>query len=170
MIPLSDRELVEFQLAFPWFIGTRLPDGRVLGHSGFMVEDDDLVIQAFKQKLRISAESTVLELGCAEGNRTVYLAPLVKKLTAVDVRPRNICGLLTRLYVYDIRNVRACLKDISVLGDGWGTFDAVYHGGVLYHLADPVAHMFSLAGLAPQLLLDTHYGTCELGLEPCPIA
>jgi hypothetical protein len=169
MLPLSDRELQEFQLAFPWFTGTRLPDGRVLGHEGLMIEESDVVIQTFKHYLNFSRESTAIEFGCAEGTRTVYLAPLVKRLVAVEARPRNISALLTRLYVYDFRNVEVWLKDISIVGPDWGKFDILYHGGVLYHLINPIAHMFSLAGLADQLLLDTHYGTDQLGLQGCAI-
>jgi tRNA (mo5U34)-methyltransferase len=168
---VSDRELEAFQKAFSWFTGSRLPDGRILGSRApkFVKQDDDIVVQTLKRHFDVSRESTLIEFGCAEGNLTVYMAPLVKSLVAVDVRPRNITGLLTRLYVHGIRNVEVWLKDISLVGPQWGTFDILVHAGVLYHLLNPVAHLFSMKDLANQLLLDTHYGIDALHFPPCAV-
>jgi len=169
MISLSERDLQDFQQAYPWFTGARLPDGRVLGNYAKIKEEQDIVIQTFKRELNVSPESTVIEFGCAEGACTVYLAPLVKRLVGVEVRPRNVSAMLTRLYVHDIHNVEIWLKDVSLAGPDWGKFDIAFHGGVLYHLVNPVAHLFSLKGLADQMVLDTHYGTDTLHFPHCAI-
>jgi hypothetical protein len=169
MIPLSERELQDFQQAYPWFTGTRLSDRRVLGNPSRIRETDDIVVQALRDHLTVTPESTLIEFGCAEGTLTVYLAEMVKRMVAVEVRPRNISALLTRLYVHDLHNVEVRLKDVSLVGPDWGQYDILFHAGVLYHLTNPVAHLFSMKGLSDQLLLDTHYGTDTLPFPRCQI-
>jgi Nodulation protein S (NodS) len=169
MISISERDLLDFQEAFPWFTGTRLPDGRILGNPTRVREPDDPVFQALPQQLDLSGEKTLIEFGCAEGTLTVYLAALVKRMVAVEVRPRNISALLTRLFAHDIHNVEVWLKDVSIVGPDWGKFDILFHAGVLYHLVNPVAHLFSLKGMADQMLLDTHYGADSLNFPRCTI-
>ena len=169
MISISDRDLQDFQQVFPWFNGTRLPDGRILGNQSRVRQEDDPVFQALPRHLNITPESSLIEFGCAEGTLTVYLAAMVKRMVAVEVRPRNICALLTRLFAHDIHNVEVWLKDVSLIGPDWGRFDILFHAGVLYHLSNPVAHLFSLKGLADQMLLDTHYGTDAINFPPCTV-
>jgi hypothetical protein len=169
MISISERDLLDFQQAYPWFTGTRLPDGRILGNPERIKEQNDPVFQVLTSHLKVSLESTLIEFGCAEGTLTVYLAALVKRMVAVEVRPRNISALLTRLFAHDIHNVDVWLRDVSIVGPEWGKFDILFHAGVLYHLVNPVAHLFSLKGMADQMLLDTHYGTDALTFPRCTI-
>ena len=164
MIPLTDRDLQDFQQSHSWFCGTRLPDGRILGNKDRMHEGNEPFFQTTREHLHLSGETSLIEFGAAEGHFSVFLAPMVKRLVCVEVRPRNVIALLTRLFVHDIRNVDVWLKDVSVVGPDWGRFDALFHVGVLYHLSNPVAHLLSLRGLADRLLLDTHYGTDDLPL------
>jgi hypothetical protein len=162
MQKLTERELLDFQTSYPWFTGTRLPDGRILGKHDRIKESTDPIFKIVKENLDLSSDKTMIEFGCAEGTLSVYLAPLVKKLTTVEVRPRNISALLTRLFVHDIHNVEAQLKDVSIIDDSWGKYDILFHAGVLYHLSNPVTHIYSLQGMAAQLLLDTHYASDKL--------
>ena len=77
--------------------------------------------------------------------------------------------MFAHLYVHDIHNVDVWLRDVAVVNAGWGKFDILFHVGVLYHLLNPVAHLFSLQGMADQLLLQTAYGTDALGFPRCAV-
>ncbi len=160
MIPLTDRELQDFQTVLDWKTGMRLPDGRALGvpgKRGKISAGIDFRVQAVAERLR-SAGKTVLEVGCCEGIHTVQLAQVCKRVVAAEVRPKNIVGTLVRLFVHGATNVQVLMRDVRELDGRWGRFDIVFHVGVLYHLPDPVEHLFRVRGLGGDLLLDTHYG------------
>lgn len=159
---LSERELQDFQTCFPWFTGTRLSDGRILGNKDRMKEKDDPIFSILKDNFALK-DKTVIEFGCAEGTLTVYLAELVKKVISLEVRPKNIAALLTRLFVHGIHNVDVWLKDVSI-AENWKC-DLLFHAGVLYHLSNPVEHLLSLKNVADELLLDTHYYTDDLNFS-----
>ena len=158
MIELSDRQLRDFQEAVAWETAMRLPDGRVLGNPGkrgAVSERRDFRIAALAERFDLS-RMRVLELGCHEGNHSVQLGELAREVVAVEVRAKNIVGALVRLFVHDVHNVRLVLRDVREL-DAVGRFDLLFHVGVLYHLSDPVDHLFRIAPAADVLLLDTHY-------------
>jgi hypothetical protein len=163
---LSDAQHEDFQNAIRWFSGTKLPDGRVLGNSLCLYESDGTqpIIDTLRRCLGRSVEMTGIELGCGEGGHTVRIAPLLKRLTCVEVRPANIVALLTRLFLYDIHNVDVRMGDVSVVGADWGRFDVLIHVGLLYHFINPVAHLMSLKGLASSIILRTHYGHDALSM------
>lgn len=136
----------------------RLPNGRVLGVPGKRGEVGELRdprVDVLAERFDLS-EMRVLELGSHEGNHTVRLAAHAKEVVAVEVRPRNVVCALVRLFVHDVRNARIVLGDVRDLDGSFGRFDVVFHVGVLYHLNDPVTHLFRIAELADRLLLDTH--------------
>ena len=160
MIGLSDRQLQDFHDALQWTTAMRLPDGRVLGvpgKRGAISDDNDFRVRAVAERLQ-PTDKTVLELGAHEGIHTVQLAAVAKHVVAVEVRPKNVVAALTRLFVHDVSNARVVLKDVRELDERFGRFDVLFHVGVLYHLSDPVRHLFAVAPLAAHLLLDTHYG------------
>jgi SAM-dependent methyltransferase len=161
VIPLSDRQLDDLQQALAWETGFRLPDGRVLGVAGkrgAVSEGRDFRVQLLADR-GVLAGKRVLELGCAEGIHTVQLGELAEEVVAVEVRPKNIACALVRLFVHEVENARLVLEDVRDVDDGFGSFDVVFHVGVLYHLPDPVEHLFRISGMADVLLLDTHYET-----------
>jgi SAM-dependent methyltransferase len=161
VLPLSDRQLDDFQQALDWETGYRLPDGRVLGVAGkrgAVSEGRDFRVQLLADR-GLLAGKRVLELGCAEGIHTVQLGELAEEVVAVEVRPKNIACALVRLFVHEVENARLVLEDVRDLDTGFGRFDVLFHVGVLYHLSDPVEHIFRISGMANVLLLDTHYET-----------
>jgi hypothetical protein len=163
VIELTDRQLQDFQDAVDWETAMRLPDGRVLGNLGkrdAIMSGRDFRITALADRFELSG-MRVLELGSHEGNHTVQLAELAREVVAVEVRPKNIVGALVRLFVHDVANVRLVLGDVRDLDASFGRFDLLFHVGVLYHLSDPVDHLFAIAATADALLLDTHYETRE---------
>jgi hypothetical protein len=159
VIELTDLQLRGFQEAFAWETAMRLPDGRVLGtpgKRGAVSEPGDFRVRAVAERLS-SADRAVLELGCHEGIHTVQLAAVARRVTALDVRPKNIVGALTRVFVVGSDNVQLLLEDVRELDASFERHDILFHVGVLYHLADPVEHLYKVASLADDLLLDTHY-------------
>jgi GT2 family glycosyltransferase len=161
VIALTDAQLEELQNALPWETAMRLPDGRVLGvpgKRGAISESGDFRVDAVATRMGGSGKR-VLELGCHEGIHTVQLARVAREVVALDVRPKNIVCALARLYVHEVDNARLVLGDARSLDGSLGRFDIVFHVGVLYHLLDPVEHLYGLASLGDELLLDTHYGS-----------
>lgn len=167
MIRLTDEQLQDFQEAVAWESALRLPDGRVLGvpgKRGGISEEGDFRVQALVERVGLEGK-TVLELGCHEGNHTVQLAKHAGQVVAVEVRPKNIVCALVRLFVHDARNVRVVLADVRELDEWFGRFEVLFHVGVLYHLSDPVDHLYRAARLAETMLLDTHYETLDSSRE-----
>jgi hypothetical protein len=167
MIELSDAQYQELQNALQWDMAERLPDGRILGSPdklGWIKEGPDHKVAFLAQQVPLH-DKTVLELGSYEGDLTVQLARVSKFVTGLEVRPANVLCSLARLLVHDITNARIMLKDVQQLDESFGSFDVLFHAGLLYHMLDPVDHMYRMSKIADILLLNTHYYSDELGFE-----
>jgi tRNA (mo5U34)-methyltransferase len=159
MIELSDQQLEEFNHTLPWEVAEMLPDGRILGKTGSLgarVTELDFRIAEIDARLGLSGK-TVLELGSHEGYFTVQLAKRCKHVTAVEIRPSKVVCALVRNFVHDLHNVKLCLTDVRDVGADFGRFDIVVHLGVLYHLSNPVEHLYKIRDLSDNLLLCTQY-------------
>lgn len=78
-------------------------------------------------------------------------------MTAIDARAENVVKTISRCAFYGVAP-RVALVDVESrpLPDDLLEADVVHHVGVLYHLADPVAHLRDLGRLARVgLWLDT---------------
>jgi hypothetical protein len=167
MIKLSEPQFQEIQNALTWDMAERLPDGHVLGSSekmGWVKEGPDHKVAFLAQRLPLQ-NMTVLELGSYEGDLTVQLGRICKFVTGIEVRPSNIICALTRAFVHDVTNVRFVLGDVQEIDDSAGTYDLLFHAGLLYHMLHPVEHMFGAAKISDTLLLNTHYYTDDLSFE-----
>jgi hypothetical protein len=167
MIKLSEPQYQEIQNALKWDMAELLPDGHILGSSEKMAwvkEGPDHKVAFAAQRLPLQ-NMTVLELGSYEGDLTIQLARMCKSVTGIEVRPANIICALTRAFVHNIRNVWFVLEDVQEIDDRIGTYDLLFHAGLLYHFLHPVEHMFGAAKLSDMLLLNTHYYTEDLGFE-----
>ncbi|MBI5882779.1 MAG: methyltransferase domain-containing protein [Elusimicrobia bacterium] len=159
-LAISDRDLEEINALLPWHAGTLLR-GRLLGRLGVlkgkrMFPDPvpDRRILWLDERLGLK-EKSVLEVGCFEGIHTVGLRLFSRDVTAIDIRPVNVVKTLARLS-YHGTSARVFQADVESLDSGFGRFDVIFHCGVFYHLAQPVEHLFSLAGMCSHLFLDTH--------------
>jgi tRNA (mo5U34)-methyltransferase len=167
MITLSDAQHQEFQNALKWDMAERLPDGRILGSPeklGWVKDGPDHKVAFLAQRVPLQ-DKTVLELGSYEGDLTVQLARVSRFVTGLEVRPSNVLCSLARLFVHDITNARIVLKDVQDLDEGFGTFDVLFHAGILYHLINPIEHLFKMSKITDIILLNTHYYSDELGFE-----
>jgi hypothetical protein len=167
VISLSEEQYKEIQSALKWDMAERLPDGRVLGDSektGWVKEGPDHKISFLAQRVALH-DKTVLELGSYEGDLTVQLARVSKAVTGIEVRPSNIICALTRAFVHEISNAKFVMRDVQDLDESFGTFDVLFHAGLLYHFQDPVKHLIGASKISDILLLNTHYYSDELGFE-----
>ncbi len=159
MIKLTQEQYEEFQSVVEWETASPLPDGRLLGDAekrGCLVPSPDHRIEKLAQRFGSDLDS-ILELGPCEGYFTVQLAKLCKRLVSVEARPKNIVCTMIRAFLYELRNVEIQLKDVRELDDSFGRFDVLFHSGVLYHLANPVEHLFQIRHLSDRIYLETHY-------------
>lgn len=162
MTELTDSQLAELNELLPWEFSFQLPDGRFLGKPVYSPPVDEVKARDFWFRLMPiiklnPADKTVLEMGCHEGYYTVELSRLCKAVTAVEVRPKNLLCALTRLWTCGVENTRLILKDVREIDGSFGKFDIIFHSGVLYHLENPVEHLYQIAPLAQAIVLDTHY-------------
>ncbi len=161
----TDAQLRELSEAHAWSTARPLPDGRMLGSGKTSNSRTDPRVEAVRERLREGLR--VLEVGSCEAQHTVLLAPFCKEVVALEVRPRNVVGALIRQFASGVRNVRNVIMDVRDVGPEMGLFDLIFHVGVLYHLANPVEHLFEIERLnAGALLLDTHYATSDLRRPP----
>ena len=101
-------------------------------------------------------EKSVLELGPLEGAHTFMLEGAGASVTAIE---GNYGAFLRCLTVKNFLGLKAkfLLGDFSKIELGSKYFKAVVACGVLYHMADPVALLRGLAGMADNIFIWTHY-------------
>ena len=169
---LSDAELAELNAILPWNCFTVDRHGRRFGAAASRGKRDlpqaipDPRIEALHRRFPLTGRS-VLEIGCFEGVHTAALCALARRVVAVDARVENVVKTIVRsamlgyhpeVFVCDVEDPDRLARVPEV--------DVAHHVGVLYHLADPVAH---LALLAPRvrslLMLDTHVAEDGDGVE-----
>ena len=161
---LTDEELGELNRTLEWNSFTVDERGRRFGNvawRGKRVEPQlipDRRIVDLDRRFPLSQKS-VLEIGCFEGIHTVALCRLTGRVKAVDSRLSNVVKTIVRcsffghtplVFKYDIEATPADAELLQA--------DVVHHVGVLYHLRDPVAHLFDLGRyIGEAVMLDTHY-------------
>jgi Methyltransferase domain len=174
---LSDFELKEFNRIFDWRTGYPLPDGRYLGWSGNEYKNGytkfmpgiEMRIQAVIDFLDPRGK-TILEPGSCEGVLSVQLPQICEKVVSLEVRPQNIALALTRLYLHDVHNCEVRMMDVRNLDHTIGRYDILFHSGLLYHMRNPVEHLYKIANISECLLLSTHYGDCNGLFNPTSIS
>lgn len=157
---LDDRGLQELNGLLPWFSGTALPDGRIVGRLDARPGKRESVqavpdkrITRLHEALDLSDKS-VLEVGCFEGIHTLGLLQYCPDVTAIDVRPLNVVKTLARLSAHGC-SAQVYTVDVEQVAE-WRSFDVVFHCGVLYHLENPVEHLQALLPHCQAIYLDTH--------------
>lgn len=156
MSPITPAELAYANWAFAWFCRQDTPLGP-LG-SGLQWPTVDLRIEKSTAAGVELAGKRVLEVGACEGHVTIGLCLAGANVTALDARLANVLKTIARTAAWGFVPRVACrrVEDLAGVVELLGPFDVLVHFGVLYHLADPVAHLATLAGVAPLVLLDTH--------------
>lgn len=123
----------------------------------------DLRIAEMDRLFNLS-EQSVLEVGCFEGIHTIGLAQFSKEIYAIDSRIENVVKTIVRTHMFGFTpTVFVCDVERDDDVDRLPTVDFAHHVGVLYHLKDPVTHLFNLTAFVRNgILLDTHYATPQM--------
>lgn len=160
---LCDDDLKRLNNLLPWSCFILDPNGRPFGKPWSSTkrcmpqEIPDYRIVELNRRFPLS-EREVLEIGCYEGIHTAALAKLARRVLAADSRIENVvktivrCAILGEMPVVFLWNVEEGLPsgvDLSC--------DVLHHVGVLYHLVDPVRHLYEvLPHVREAVMLDTH--------------
>lgn len=121
----------------PWFLAAK----RLL----------DATFPGSKDQLRIA------DLGCLEGGYTVEFARLGFKSFGIDVRESNIEACRYVQSKVALPNLEFVQDDVWNIAK-YGTFDAVFCCGLLYHLDKPREFLKVLSGVTKRvLILQTHF-------------
>ena len=171
---MPDEELRRLNEMLPWSAFVVDSTGRRFGraHSGEKrnapQEIPDRRILLLDQKLPLK-DRRVLEIGCFEGIHTVALAQRANVVVAVDSRIDNVVKTVVRCAMFDLRPQVLCW-DVEVEPPPRAALecDVLHHVGVLYHLADPWAHLQRVCNLTRELImLDTHVSPPDAQLREC---
>jgi SAM-dependent methyltransferase len=127
--------------AHPWFLAAK----RIL----------DATFPGDKSELRIA------DLGCLEGGYTVEFARLGFRALGLDVREANIeaCRYVqSRVNLPKLEFVRDDVWNVAA----YGSFDATFCCGLLYHLDRPVEFLKTLSSVTKRvLILQTHFAEAK---------
>jgi SAM-dependent methyltransferase len=154
-LPFLDRDPLRraFRSHGPWVTRFRIGD-RTYGGKVDLVDDGriDRFTDAFPEA------RSVLELGSLEGAHSFSLARRLERVIALEGREENIARAQFVQGLLKIDNVTFVEADLeSTPLESFGLFDAVFCVGLLYHLPRPWLLLDQLAGVAPNVFLQTHY-------------
>jgi SAM-dependent methyltransferase len=141
-----------------------LPDGTQTCPATPLLEEQPLskaplrTLDAFFPNRR-PGEFSIVDLGCLEGGYTVLFARAGFDALGIDGRPQNIARCEFAAEQLGLPGARFVCDDVRHLDD-YGSFDAVFCSGLLYHLDDPVAFLRMVSQATRRvLLLQTHFAT-----------
>ncbi|MGF1470649.1 MAG: class I SAM-dependent methyltransferase [Rubrobacteraceae bacterium] len=143
-----------FERRGPWVTGVRINDkvyGRATRHSSPRLRE---FFEAFPEASR----GRVLEPGSLEGAMTVELAKRAGEVVGLEGRPENVERARFLKSLLGADNAAFHVTDLEEDDlSSYGTFDAVFCCGLLYHLSHPRAFVGRTAAVSPHLYLDTQY-------------
>ena len=150
--PDLDRE---FRIREPW-VTKFVIDGEAYGGQFDALSDPRVgfFFQSFP------GAKSVLELGSLEGGHTFALARRTSRVVAIEGRDSNVKRakfVQSLLGVDNIEFVEANLETTEL--SQFGTFDAVYCVGLLYHLPRPWELIQQIARVSSNVYLWTHYAS-----------
>jgi SAM-dependent methyltransferase len=107
---------------------------------------------------------TILELGALEGAHSFIFAkhPGVKRVVALEGRETNLRKARFVQELLKIRSVEFAQANLEHADlSRFGTFDAIFCCGLLYHLPEPGKLLEQLPGIAPVVFIWTQYAREE---------
>jgi len=160
---LPDDEMQRLNELLPWAAYVVDGKGRKFGNSYSSIKRN--IAQEIPDRRIIELNSrynlkdkTVLEVGCFEGIHTIALANQGAHVVAVDGRIENVLKTIVRCHFFDVAaKVQWWDLEKNKPSNITSKCDVLHHVGVLYHLADPIAHLDSLLDdVGSIIMLDTH--------------
>jgi SAM-dependent methyltransferase len=108
---------------------------------------------------RQPGEFSIVDLGCLEGGYTAMFARAGFSALGIDGRPGNVARCEFGAGQLGLPGLRFACDDVHNLGR-YGSFDAIYCCGLLYHLEDPVSFLHMVSQFTRRvLILHTHFAT-----------
>lgn len=160
----EDKRLLHYLLsdAFerlgPWVTGIQV-DGKTYGRA---TRHASPRLQEFFQTFPEASRGRILEPGSLEGAMTLELAKRAREVVGLEARPESkeraefLKGLFGRdNTTFHLTNLER--DDLS----SYGTFDAIFCCGLLYHLPNPRVFVERMSAISPNLYLDTQYARPE---------
>ena len=148
----------EFEKRKPWVTQFTINGKRYGGRLSF---DNDIRIKYFFDMFPNAY--SILELGSLEGGHTFQLSkkPGVTVL-GIEGRQENIAKANFVKELLHIENARfTCANLEDTLLSDFGTFDAVFCSGLLYHLPKPWDLVWEISKVTEKVFIWTHYATEE---------
>ena len=144
----------EFDRLGPWITRFEI-DGVQYGGSSSYASDER--IKQFRDAF--PRARNILELGSLEGGQSFRLAEIPdSRITAVEGRPKNVDKALFVQRELNVPNVRFVTANLEHgTPTQFGTFDAIFCSGLLYHLPSPGRLLDSFRAAAPDVFIWTHY-------------
>jgi tRNA (mo5U34)-methyltransferase len=160
---LPDDELERLNAMLPWASFVADTRGRRFGAA--FAADKRAEAQAIPDPRIVELDRrvplsglAVLEVGSFEGNHTIALCQRAKHVVALDGRIENVVKTIVRCSLagchptvlrIDLEEALPAAVDLAC--------DVLHHVGVLYHLSDPVDHLYTFCALTRRaVMLDTH--------------
>lgn len=107
----------------------------------------DDVSRCLQEKIPLSRDMDVLEVGCGTGLLTLLLAPQVKTITAIDSSGGMLDALTRKLREKRIGTVTTRLLDLETADDWGGPYDLVVSSMTLHHISDASRVLHSLSSV-----------------------
>ncbi len=160
---LSDSDLEQLNQILEWNSFVVDQNGRRFGNMAWAGKRDlpseipDRRHELLSERIDLSQKS-VLEIGCFEGLHTISLCGMARNVTAIDARVENVVKTMVRCGFFQCKpRVVVCNVESDVGKFESFETDFCHHFGVLYHLKDPVNHIFKLGNIVKDgIFLDTH--------------
>jgi SAM-dependent methyltransferase len=139
----------------------RLDDGSLTKPEQPWQMDDLALLKFTKQFLRMLfpdgvAGQRVVDLGCLEGGYTVELARAGFDALGIEVRQSNFENCQRVKAGTNLPNLTFACDDVQNLAK-YGTFDAIFCCGLLYHLEEPRKFVDLMAQVCRRaIIIDTH--------------
>jgi len=156
----DEQQLRDINSIGKWWTEQTDETGRIIGsndeqHGPAMWKVEGLAwkVALMHSKVKLAGKR-VLELGCLDGANTLSLCAVGADVTAMDIRPSCLVKAMLRCVAFGF-SPRFLLGDIRSLRN-LSDFDLLVHAGVLYHLADPVSHVFGLVRYGIPVIVDTN--------------
>lgn len=145
----------------PWVTGTRI-DGRIYGRA---TRHASPRLKEFYRVFPEASKGRVLEPGSLEGAMTVEIAKRAREVVGLEAREASVERAEFLRGLFKASNVSFRLTNLEEDElSSYGTFDAVFCCGLLYHLPHPRAFAERAAAISPNLYLDTQYARREWDL------
>lgn len=153
---MSEKSVAELFAEHGTWISRFVINGKTYGGTFDAVTDPRLALfwRAFPEA------KTILELGSLEGGHTIglALAPGVRRVLGVEGREKNLAKARLALRLMKAQKAELVQADLEIADlKTFGTFDAVFCSGLLYHLPAPWKLIEQFPAVSPHLFLWTHY-------------